>query len=691
MIEVMKRILLYLLMFFLVPFSGLSQNENNIQQTIREKDTLYILEKGRKFKVNQETIMVRPKENAALFSNQFKVVNKSRYGYYDIAVPDGMDVEKFAVELYKSNMFDLIRYNSEIELYFEPNDPLKTNQWHIDKINLRNAWNITTGDSCIKVAIVDKGVNRDYQDIGYSENSNYTNISYSLGYDYYNNTQYASPEILHGTFVGSIIGAKTNNGSYGVGVTGGNNGPGVTMISYRVTGPSSIASAIDNAVENGARVINISLGFAYNENVDSALAYAYNHNVSIVCASGNEGLGTISYPACNLNTIAVGATTASDIRWTSSNYGNGLDLVAPGHHICVMGTPTNMPYYSNGTSFSAPMVSGTIALMLSVNPDLTPDIIRNILHVTATQINGYTYNSGWNNQVGYGLLNTYAAVKMAQDWYAAANSSLSGNSNVCNNSSFTLPGIPSNATVSWSYQGQTTHNPSLQPYNATCYVSTSYPFKGMLYATVQILGYTVATYSKEISGGNGFIGYYWDNTEYMDVVFSDENFATPGYIVTVQSDYFDGRTIRTSISSSPSNYTTLYPSNDRIQFVMPNLSDGQYLTLWVTGSCGDYSFKFYPRSSYRNLLQVTSLDKSHFILSLGWPKEGEESDDTSFDSVKNKCWLFRVYNTSNMQQVLTQLVEGNDFILDTSSWEQGVYIIRAYIGSKPYTTKITVK
>jgi hypothetical protein len=85
------------------------------------------------------------------------------------------------------------------------------------------------------------------------------------------------------------------------------------------------------------------------------------------------------------------------------------------------------------------------------------------------------------------------------------------------------------------------------------------------------------------------------------------------------------------------------------------------------------------------------LDKSHFILSLGWPKEGEESDDTSFDSVKNKCWLFRVYNTSNMQQVLTQLVEGNDFILDTSSWEQGVYIIRAYIGSKPYTTKITVK
>ena len=414
-------------------------------QTIKTIDgKRYILDNGEAFVLDEKVLIVKPKTSLYPIPKDLKILNSNRLGFLYIQVPKNIDIEEYADSLRNSKLFDIIEFNGASKCCLEPNDDSIANQWYIDRIHLYEAWDITTGISDVKVAIIDTGVDANHVDLGYGFDS-YTHVSTSLGYDYTAGLSYQSPSFFHGTFVAGILGAKTNNSIGIAGVSGGNGSAGITIIPYCMGNSGNFvtyynANAILDAIDAGAKIINISMSMPQTTDVDYALEYAFSNGVSVVCATGNNGTDAISYPASNERTISVGAMNYYNLRRPSSNYGEGLDIIAPGESI--YSTVLNHNYdYSSGTSFSAPQVSGVIALMLSVNPNLTPAEIRNILRNSANKISEYTYTNGWNQEVGYGLLDAYKAVIQAFNIHVV------GSDMVCGEEEYTISNLPAGAAV----------------------------------------------------------------------------------------------------------------------------------------------------------------------------------------------------------------------------------------------------
>ena len=316
----------------------------------------------------------------------------------------------------------------------------ETEQWNMPMINACEAWDITTGDNSIKVAIIDGGVKEEHQE-----------FSILNVFDRYNFSDNTNQFIdgLHGTLVGGIIFA--NHNSYNIaGIA-----PNVTLINFRVNiaesdsyTSSELAEAITRAVDLGAKVINNSWGdqnYKYyyllkSAILESAIDYAINNDVLLVFASGNFGENTnhrIDYPGNSREEILVVGSTNRDMSRSSfSSYGNELNVVAPGSDIYTTSNAIGNQYkIESGTSLAAPHVAGIAALMLSVNPELTSIQVKNIIEQTAKKIGNYSYNNSsahpngpWNNQVGYGLVDAYAAVRASLDvdLYTRDNSSDSG-------------------------------------------------------------------------------------------------------------------------------------------------------------------------------------------------------------------------------------------------------------------------
>ena len=169
---------------------------------------------------------------------------------------------------------------------------------------------------------------------------------------------------------------------------------------------SQSAEGIRHAVDKGAHIINMSLGFRENEHstiLTTAINEAINNDVTIVAATGNDGSNIIDYPAKLPGVIAVGASSANDVKLSWSNYSAEVDLVAPGAAILTgfWDDPDDGIYYS-GTSYAAPMVAGAAALLLSLDPDMTKDEVENYLKEGAD-----TIDTGNANFYGSGRLNIY--------------------------------------------------------------------------------------------------------------------------------------------------------------------------------------------------------------------------------------------------------------------------------------------
>lgn len=483
----MKKIVF--LIAFLSLFISTNAGNKGIQQTIKRIDgKRYIVEKTDSYALNEHILLVKLNPIVEQAPEELAIVNSNKLGFLYVAVPEGIDIEEYANDLKKDDRFDIVEFQGEIKCCFIPTDSYYNSQWYIDRINLDEAWDITTGNYNIKVAVIDTGVDADHCDLGYG-NDSYSHVSTTLGYDYTANCTYQTPSYFHGTFVAGVLGAKTNNGVGVAGVSGGNNSAGITIIPYCL-GNSNIfysihlADAIIDAVDKGASIINISLSSLHDSSVDSAILYAYNHNVSIVCATKNEGEPSIVYPASNQYTIAVGASGRNDHRCSFSNYGIGLDIVAPGDTI--FNTVLSNGYASKfGNSFSAPQVSGVIALMLSVNPSLQPNAIRNILRNTATKVSGYTYTSGWNQEVGYGRLDAYAAV-------SGSFINISGANMVCTQEIFSISNMPTDSLI--------TLNTNNSPTGVSILVSPN----------LNIYSYSNGSLTvRKISNGNGYIRVYY--------------------------------------------------------------------------------------------------------------------------------------------------------------------------------------
>lgn len=229
------------------------------------------------------------------------------------------------------------------------------------------------------IAVVDTGVDYTLADLQ-------GRVRTDIGKNFVDTSATPLDDNGHGTHVSGIIAASAGNGYSIEGINQKAKILPVKVLDASGSGDTeSIAYGIKYAVDKGAKVINLSLGGKYSRTLEYALKYAADHNVTVVAASGNDGQYGISYPASSQYAISVGATNSWDLVSDYSNYGIGLDLVAPGTNIPSLYPDGNVTYMS-GTSMAAPHVTAVAGLLLSNNAKLKVSDIRTILHDTAKNV-----------------------------------------------------------------------------------------------------------------------------------------------------------------------------------------------------------------------------------------------------------------------------------------------------------------
>jgi len=297
-----------------------------------------------------------------------------------------------------------------------PSDPFFFDQWGLKSIGVPTAWDVTLGDKSVIVAVVDTGVWWTQPDIQANMWTNSADGTH--GYDFVDsdtNPMDIDPSgTYHGTGVAGVIGAITDNTVEIAGTAQ------VSIMAVRALGSNGQGSSTDTAqaiiwaADHGAKVINLSLGTNETPPVEPseihlAIDHAWSKGALIVAAAGNAGVGTLDYPARLPEVVSVAAIDESGRRASFSNYGPGLDLSAPGSRIVTLSGGNNQPnnvHYLQGTSFSAPFVSGIAGLLLSAEPGLTNVQLWNILNMTAVQPVG----SGYNTNYGWGVVNARNAI-----------------------------------------------------------------------------------------------------------------------------------------------------------------------------------------------------------------------------------------------------------------------------------------
>jgi len=311
----------------------------------------------------------------------------------------------------------------QIQIDATPNDPSFGSQWALynapwgdNDINAREAWDTETGNDEIVVAVIDTGVNYNHADL---DDNMWTNSSSQYGYDWVNDDTNPMDDNGHGTHCAGIVGAEGNNGVNVCGVCWDVRIMALKVFNASGNGYASDAlDAIEYATEHGAHVLNCSWRY-YSGNgyfnvtvaaMEEALNAAGEANIVVAAAAGNETTNidvTPCYPpCCNCdNVIVVGATTSAGARANYSNYGaTKVDLFAPGSSIlsCSLYSGTT---YKSGTSMAAPHVAGMCALLLSRNPSLSYEDVKDIIMDNVTSVgslSGYCVTGG--------ILNAYAAV-----------------------------------------------------------------------------------------------------------------------------------------------------------------------------------------------------------------------------------------------------------------------------------------
>lgn len=267
-------------------------------------------------------------------------------------------------------------------------DPYLAEQWALYHINLPKSTAIT-GDRQVIVAILDTGIDSGHEDLA---GKVFMNVNFS-------NSPTSEDLHGHGTHVAGIIAAQANNS---IGIAG--IAPEAKLMNIKVADDNGVCRAgaitkgIYLAVENGAMVINISLELQNNsEELEKAVNYAWERGVIIIAAAGNNTSNTPVYPASSKNCIAVGAVGQNNELAPLSNYGDWVDVAAPGLDICTT-APDNLYRYVTGTSFAAAYVSGLAAILVSTMVDSNSNgrindevrqAIENGCHKTDTNNTGY--------------------------------------------------------------------------------------------------------------------------------------------------------------------------------------------------------------------------------------------------------------------------------------------------------------
>ena len=353
-------------------------------------------------------------ENAAAWvrSRGGEVVRVSAAGgdFLVASFATDVDAERLARE---AEGVPAVRYfepDLRVRASFMPDDPyFLTHQWDKWVMYADLAWDSTKGSSSVTVAVIDNGVDYAHPDLAARF------VPGSPGHDFVGNDDDPAPDdpdvpgAFHGTHVSGIIGATINNGE---GIAGW---AACRLMAVRALNDSGsgdmtdVADAILWATNNGADIVNMSLGAggAITALID-ACEYAVSSDVLLVAAAGNEGSGDINYPAALDECVCVGATDESSGLASFSNYGAQQELVAPGTTI-VSSAPGGEYWLAAGTSMATPQVVGVAALVLSADGQLPASRIRAILGASAIDKGAL----GRDSYYGYGLVNAARAVQLA--------------------------------------------------------------------------------------------------------------------------------------------------------------------------------------------------------------------------------------------------------------------------------------
>ena len=416
----------------------------------------------RQFKVKKMNRIAGARKESLLRNQKFKrkdnkgrsrILNKRNRleGIHKLELERGTDIWQ-AIDRFQSD--DNIEYAEPNYIYTVdatiPNDLDFNLQWGLHNtgqtggtpdadIDAPEAWDIETGDPNTVIAVIDTGVDWDHPDLSANVWTNLGEVNCSDGFDDDGNgyeddcigwdfVSYFGSDIDpgedpgpedndpmdfhgHGTWVSGIIAAETDNNEGIAGVcwtckimplrAGYMNSSGNGVLQQ-----ADVILAIAYAADNGADIINMSFGSnSYSQSQKDAIDYADSLGVVLIASAGNDGAASRKYPAAYDRVIAVSASDDDDQLAASSNYGSCIEVAAPG--VGIYSTVFDDSYVTwSGTSASAPFVSGLAALILSKDPSLSAEEVRQSIRVSADD----TGDAGWDEYFGYGRINAYHAM-----------------------------------------------------------------------------------------------------------------------------------------------------------------------------------------------------------------------------------------------------------------------------------------
>ncbi|KJJ84953.1 Peptidase S8 and S53, subtilisin, kexin, sedolisin domain protein [Candidatus Omnitrophus magneticus] len=357
-------------------------------------------------------------------------VHSEDKNFYYSASHKYTEIENDSLDIYRVKWLnrlsgDISRYNNELHSQIVPSDTYVPEMWHIEDLNLYEAWDISKGDNIV-VAVIDTGIDYNHTDLvsqiyintkeisnnGIDDDLNGCKDDYR-GWDFYNwdnNPWDDNASASHGTHVSGIIGASENSsGTIGV-------APNVKILPLKVLSSqgsgsfNTISKAIKYAADMGAKILNLSLGGAFSympSYFTDAIKYAFDKGSLTIVAAGNSNNEVQKYiPASDRLAFTVGAVDSNNEICYFSNYGYKIDVVAPGQDI--LSTIRYEDYgYLSGTSMATPMVSGVAALIASRNPNFSPQEIAQKIRFSAVDLG----DPGYDKYYGFGLLDAYGALK----------------------------------------------------------------------------------------------------------------------------------------------------------------------------------------------------------------------------------------------------------------------------------------
>jgi subtilisin family serine protease len=410
--------------------------------------------------------------------------------------------------------------------------------WHLNLINAADAWMVTEGDPAIVVAVIDNAIWIDHPDL---------TEKIVKSFDVADGDNNPNPPALnsswsHGTHVAGLVAASTGNGK-GVASIGKN----ISLMAIKAANdneenPRNITSAIEGiiwAADNGAHIINMSFGTTEtSRSLQEAVYYAYNKGCILVAAAGNDKKDQNNYPAAFEPVISVASCDENKSKSSFSNFGNWVDIMAPGgqssnpsfsmlstycgaSNVTAFGVEANYSI-TKGTSMATPVTSGVCGLLLSINPYLTSNKVLEILQNTAENVDDI--NSDYIGKLGAGIINAYGSVQAAESTTADLVANFTVTKNILkegNSIQFNDTSTGSVTSWNWEFEGgtpatSTDKNPIVK-----------YDAVGTFYVKLTVSDGTNTSYEEKnafiiVSGaGSNWIEQHLDVSEGKGVYFID--------------------------------------------------------------------------------------------------------------------------------------------------------------------------